>query len=172
MSEAKTQAEFPFDIFEEEMINPLNGIDLTENEEFVANLLLDATSEKPIKMAEIIVEALHKKTITLTDRMVRDRAFASPESRLSDLHPKGQPGRILLGPIGSGTGGICRRLDGSIQRRGPDPAHHPQTQLPASRRPDAAQFRNGGINDKGIFPVRGLVFMDSWLFVPVDGFPL
>lgn len=47
-------AQFKFEVFERELLNPLAGIKLTKAEEFVANLLLDATSEKPRTIAHII----------------------------------------------------------------------------------------------------------------------
>jgi hypothetical protein len=72
MGNATVHPELPFEVFEEEMINPLKGVDLTANEEFVAGLLLDATSEKPIRMAEIAMTALHQKTVTLSDRQIRE----------------------------------------------------------------------------------------------------
>jgi len=46
--------QFKFEAFERELLNPLAGIKLTTAEEFVANLLLDATSEKPRTIAHII----------------------------------------------------------------------------------------------------------------------
>jgi len=54
MENGTKQLAFPFQVFEEEILNPLDGVALTEVEEFVASLLLDATSEKPLKTAQII----------------------------------------------------------------------------------------------------------------------
>lgn len=51
---ATKQLAFPFQVFEDEILNPLNGVQLSETEAFVANLLLDATSENPMKTAQII----------------------------------------------------------------------------------------------------------------------
>lgn len=47
-------AQLKFKAFERELLNPLAGIALTKAEEFVANLLLDATSESPRTIAHII----------------------------------------------------------------------------------------------------------------------
>lgn len=47
------QLSFPFEVFEEELINPVKGLPLTETEAFVASLLLSATSEKPMKTIEL-----------------------------------------------------------------------------------------------------------------------
>lgn len=80
--EAK-QLAFPFQVFEEELLNPLTSRHLTETEELIANLLLGATSEKPMKMAELISvceDSLHKR---LSERQIkiiirnlrRDHAF-------------------------------------------------------------------------------------------------
>lgn len=65
------QETLPFEIFEEEMISPLAGVDLTEQELFVASLLLDATSDRPIKQAEVIEQAEKQKGERLTNREVR-----------------------------------------------------------------------------------------------------
>lgn len=61
----------PFETFETEMIDPLKGIDLKDNELLVAGLILDAKSNAPIKMAEIAVAAWHQRTVNLTDRQIR-----------------------------------------------------------------------------------------------------
>lgn len=50
----KKQMAFPFQVYEEGILNPLNGVQLNDVEAFVANLLLDATSEKPMKTEQII----------------------------------------------------------------------------------------------------------------------
>lgn len=48
------QLSFPFQIIEDEITNPISGVRMTEVETFVAGFLLDATSEHPRKMQEII----------------------------------------------------------------------------------------------------------------------
>lgn len=68
---ATTQPEFPFEVFEEEMVNPLKGVELSEMELFIASLLLAATSAKPIKMAGIIEAVENARGVTLTNRQVR-----------------------------------------------------------------------------------------------------
>lgn len=63
--------ELPFMTIEEEVIDPLRGVDLTETEIFVAGLILNATSAAPIKMAEIISRAEAELGLKLTTRQVR-----------------------------------------------------------------------------------------------------
>lgn len=63
--------ELPFEVIEEAVMNPLTGIDLTENELFVAGVILAATSQTPIKMAMIIDRAFHERTVTLSTRQIR-----------------------------------------------------------------------------------------------------
>lgn len=53
MEATTKQLAFPFEVFEEEIANPVKGFQLTETEAFVASLLLEASSEKPMKTAEI-----------------------------------------------------------------------------------------------------------------------
>ena len=77
------QSDLPFEAFEQEMIDPLKGVPLSELESFVANLLLGATSSEPIKQAEIIAAVASKLEMTVSERMIRivvrslrrDRAF-------------------------------------------------------------------------------------------------
>jgi hypothetical protein len=45
---------YPFEVFEHELLNPFRGHELTEIERYVAGVLLDATSAKPIGIAELI----------------------------------------------------------------------------------------------------------------------
>lgn len=54
MEAVAKQMSFPFQVFEEEVLNPLGGVKLSPTEEFVANLLLDASAENPLKTAQII----------------------------------------------------------------------------------------------------------------------
>lgn len=65
------QLSFPFQVFEEEIVNPLNGQQMTETEEFIATLLLDASSEKPIKMAEIINAVADAFNEQISERQVK-----------------------------------------------------------------------------------------------------
>ncbi|OLE52659.1 MAG: hypothetical protein AUG51_16950 [Acidobacteria bacterium 13_1_20CM_3_53_8] len=48
-----------FRLFEDELLNPLRGHELSELESFVASLLLNASSQKPIGIKEI-KRAVHK----------------------------------------------------------------------------------------------------------------
>lgn len=48
------QLKFPFGLLAEEMTDPIFGHQLTEIEAFIASLLIDATSEKPMKTDRII----------------------------------------------------------------------------------------------------------------------
>ncbi|HKO43370.1 MAG TPA: hypothetical protein VJU84_08770 [Pyrinomonadaceae bacterium] len=50
-------AELKFGLFEQELLNPLSGHKLTPEEEFVANLLLDARATMPIGITRIRREA-------------------------------------------------------------------------------------------------------------------
>lgn len=65
------QEDLPFETFEQEMLDPLKGVELSEIELFVAGLILDARSEKPIKMAEIALAAMHQRAVDLSDRQIR-----------------------------------------------------------------------------------------------------
>ena len=53
MKAEQKQLSFPFEVFEEELATPIKGVALTENEAFVASLLLSATSEKPMKTDDL-----------------------------------------------------------------------------------------------------------------------
>lgn len=46
-------SEIKYQIFEQDLLNPLRGHKLTDYEEFVANLLLDASSHRPLKIRDI-----------------------------------------------------------------------------------------------------------------------
>ncbi len=52
--DSEIQKSFPFEIFEEELVDPLSGHALSETEAFLASLLLEATSENPIRIKQII----------------------------------------------------------------------------------------------------------------------
>jgi hypothetical protein len=51
--------QFKFEVFEHEQINPLKGHALSDTEEFIAAVLLSATSENPMKIKDLR-EALHR----------------------------------------------------------------------------------------------------------------
>lgn len=84
-----TQLSFPFQAFEEELANPIFGHQLTDIEAFVASLLLDVTSEKPMKSDEISEAVFNKFGERLSFRKVkllirslrRDHAFPILSSR-------------------------------------------------------------------------------------------
>jgi hypothetical protein len=71
VSAAAKQLAFPFEAFEEELLNPLNGVPLTDEESFVASLLLDATSEKPMKTEEIIERVADALGVRLSFRQLK-----------------------------------------------------------------------------------------------------
>lgn len=65
------QQAFPFRIFEEEMVAPVFGNELSEIERYIASMLLDAESETPVSMAQIIERVAELKNTTLSNRQVR-----------------------------------------------------------------------------------------------------
>lgn len=67
----KKQMAFPFQVYEEEILNPLNGVQLNDVEAFVANLLLDATSEKPMKTEKIIAAVADGLNTKLSFRQLK-----------------------------------------------------------------------------------------------------
>ncbi len=77
------QTELPFQILEEAIISPIAGRELSETEEFISILLLDASSEQPIKTDEIIERLKSEKRTTIGFRALkkiirslrRDQAF-------------------------------------------------------------------------------------------------
>lgn len=65
------QEDIPYETIEQEILDPLKGVKLTENEFFVASQILEARSSAPIKMAEIMSRAFSMRAITLDSRQVR-----------------------------------------------------------------------------------------------------
>lgn len=65
-------SQFKFRAFEEELLSPLRGHALTELKEFVASLLLEADSSRPIKIAEIIIAAGNRFADWPTERDVKE----------------------------------------------------------------------------------------------------
>ncbi|HEY6232106.1 MAG TPA: hypothetical protein VIW64_12665 [Pyrinomonadaceae bacterium] len=64
--------ELKYETFELELLNPLKGHALTREEEFVANLLLDATAVRPIGISRIRHEARKAEpVIELSERLVK-----------------------------------------------------------------------------------------------------
>lgn len=63
--------DYKFETFEHELLNPLRGHRLTELELFVANLLLDASSHRPLKIRDI-QESMHRAGLsTVSVRYVK-----------------------------------------------------------------------------------------------------
>ncbi len=60
-----------FELYEEELLNPLRGHELSDLESFVASLLLTASTHRPIGIAEIIEEVERQKNLRLTERKVK-----------------------------------------------------------------------------------------------------
>ncbi|HYX72155.1 MAG TPA: hypothetical protein VE732_05240 [Nitrososphaera sp.] len=60
-----------FKLYEEELLDPLRGHALTEIERFIASLLLDATTDKPIGIAEIIRAYAAHSGKRISDRIVK-----------------------------------------------------------------------------------------------------
>lgn len=65
------QADLPFEIFEEEILAPIKGVDLTDLEYFVAVKMLRATTDFPIKQQAIIHAARVERNVELSERQVR-----------------------------------------------------------------------------------------------------
>ena len=65
-------SQLKFGLFEQELVNPLAGHKLTDQEEFIANLLLDATAKFPIGIKRIRHEAAKgEKGFTIDERQVK-----------------------------------------------------------------------------------------------------
>jgi len=71
MTNTTINPDLPFEVFEEEMIDPLSGVEMTEAERFIAGLILESHSEKPIKQAEIITAVRHGIGGSVSERQVR-----------------------------------------------------------------------------------------------------
>jgi hypothetical protein len=64
-------AELKFKTFEQELLNPLRGHSLKPNEEFIANTLLDASSERPMTIKDLR-QAMHENGLSaVSNRMVK-----------------------------------------------------------------------------------------------------
>jgi hypothetical protein len=69
---AMQQGELKFEQFEAALISPLAGHELSEIEMYVASILLDATSKRPLKVSEImnaVRTQLHRST---SERVIKD----------------------------------------------------------------------------------------------------
>lgn len=60
-----------FQLYEEEMLNPLFGHELTAVESYVASLLLDASRERPVGIKEIAGRVREAKGLGLSERKVK-----------------------------------------------------------------------------------------------------
>lgn len=65
------QNELPYETFEEAVMKPWSGIEMTDAERFIAGLILEATTAKPIKQAEIITAVGLRLECKISDRQVR-----------------------------------------------------------------------------------------------------
>ncbi len=63
--------ELPFETFEEAVMKPWTGIDMTDAERFIAGLILGATTAGPIKQAEIIAAVRRGLECSVSERQVR-----------------------------------------------------------------------------------------------------
>jgi len=61
-----------FEVYENELLNPLRGHKLTELESYVANLLLDARSDRPIENEMIRISIDLSMNRKVTDRTVKN----------------------------------------------------------------------------------------------------
>jgi hypothetical protein len=138
-------ADLHYETIEQEIIEPLKGVKLTEVEFFVASQILEARSEAPIKMAEIMDRAFERRSITLEPRQVRVIVRSLRRNHgFPILHPQGSSGRLLLGQIGSRARSIRQRLEEPVSRRDSNAPTDDQNKLPAARRPAAVSV--GGIS--------------------------
>ncbi len=64
--------QFKFQLFEQELLNPLRGHQLSQTKEFVGALLLSASSQQPKRIAEIIVACGRALGEWLTEREVKE----------------------------------------------------------------------------------------------------
>lgn len=64
-------AELKYELFEESLLNPLRGLKLTRDEEFIASMLLNATAAQPIGIKHLR-RALQDAGSSLTEREVKD----------------------------------------------------------------------------------------------------
>lgn len=63
--------DLPFEVFEEEVLNPFRGVEMTEAEHFIATLILKAMTAEPIKQREIIAAVERDLECKITERQVR-----------------------------------------------------------------------------------------------------
>ena len=64
-------ANLKYELFEQELLNPLHGHDLSTDERFVAEVLLDATSARPMGIKRIRRLSKELRSVQLSDRVVK-----------------------------------------------------------------------------------------------------
>jgi hypothetical protein len=65
------QTELPYATYEEAVMKPWSGMDMTQAEQFIAGKILAATSEAPIKQVQIIAAVNRELNCPITERQVR-----------------------------------------------------------------------------------------------------
>lgn len=65
------QEELPYEVYEEAVTDPLAGVQMTDAERFIAGKILAATSEAPIKQAQLIAAVVRDLHCSITERQVR-----------------------------------------------------------------------------------------------------
>ncbi len=71
MSSTAEQLSFAFELFEEEMISPVGGEPMSELEKFIASLLFEAASDRPLKTNEIVAAVADSLDQTLNFRRLK-----------------------------------------------------------------------------------------------------
>lgn len=104
MDVKERQAELPYTTIEEAVMKPWTGIDMTKAETYVAGLILEATSDRPIKQADVIDRVHFGLECKVTPRQIR-----AIVRNLRRVH--GFPIRKALT--------ICRSTDGTLDHHEP-----------------------------------------------------
>jgi hypothetical protein len=60
-----------FELYEQELLNPLRGHELSEMESFIASLLLTASTHRPTSINEIVLAVKEQKGMRLSQRAVK-----------------------------------------------------------------------------------------------------
>jgi hypothetical protein len=130
------QHELPFRTFEEELIDPLFGHELSDVEKYVANLLLDATTEKPIRMAEVMASRIERSAHRpFRSASENDRSQPPSGSRIPDLQSQSKTGRVLVGTHRGRARGIHQGLASPVQRRDQNALRDHASQFSKAGRP-------------------------------------
>jgi hypothetical protein len=67
------QEEFKYESFERELLDPLGGRELSDLERFIAGLLLTASSDRPLKIAEIILAVERTENLRLKGKSPKSK---------------------------------------------------------------------------------------------------